>query len=74
MHGNLSNGSGSFLPIDSIIGANSEVTLAIEAHRQTLREGGIVQPPAPTESLTTIDCPVNLRKDSIRLLGTSLKT
>ena len=57
------------LPIDSIIGANSEVTTAIEAHRQALREGGIVQPPAPTESLTTIECPVNLRKDSIRIVG-----
>ena len=45
------------------------MTTAIEAHRQALREGGIVQPPAPTESLTTIECPVNLRKDSIRILG-----
>ena len=30
------------LPIDNIIGANSEVTTAIEAHRQALRDGGIV--------------------------------
>ena len=34
-----------------------------------MREGGVVQAPAPTESLTTIECPVNLRKDSIRILG-----
>ena len=67
-HGQIEPGSLS-LPIDSIIGANSEVTTAIEAHRQALREGGIVQPPAPTESLTTIECPVNLRKDSIRIVG-----
>ena len=59
------------MPIDSIIGANSEVTNAIEAHRQALRDGGFVQPPAPTETVETIECPVNLRKDSIRILGAS---
>ena len=41
-HGSMHPGGGNFLPIDSIIGANEEVTSAIEAHRQTLREGGIV--------------------------------
>jgi len=51
--------------IESIVGANADVTSAIEAHRQALREGGIVQPPAPTETLKSIHCPVNLKKESI---------
>ena len=59
--------SGLSQPIDFIIGANSDVTSAIEMHRQALREGGFVQPPAPTETIRTIRCPVNLRKDSVRL-------
>ena len=41
-HGDIIPGSHLSLPIDSIIGANSEVTTAIEAHRQALRDGGIV--------------------------------
>ena len=44
-HGSVHPGggaAGNFLPIDSIIGANAEVTSAIEAHRQTLRDGGFV--------------------------------
>ena len=54
--------------IQNIIGANSEVTSAIEAHRSSLREQGIVQPPAPTETLKTVECPVNLRPSSIAIL------
>ena len=57
------------LSVDHIIGANAEITTAIEAHRQALREGGIVQPPAPTETIKTIHCPVNLRKETIKLVS-----
>ena len=47
------------------------MTGAIEAHRAALRENGIVQSPAPIETVKTIDCPVNLRKDSLRILGST---
>ena len=28
-----------------------------------------MQPPAQSETIQTIECPVNLRKDSIRIIG-----
>ena len=49
------------------MGANADVTEVIDAHRQALRDGGIVQAPAPTENAVTIECPVNLRKETIRI-------
>ena len=49
------------------MGANIDITSVIDAHRQVLREGGIVQAPAPTENAVAIECPINMRRDSIRV-------
>ena len=49
------------------MGANQDVTDVIDQHRQALRDGGIIQAPAPTEKAVTIEFPVNLKRDSVRL-------
>ena len=49
------------------MGANTDVTDLVEEYRQTIREAGIPQAPAPTEQIDTIQCPVNIRRASLLL-------
>ena len=54
--------------IDTIMSANHDVTTVINNHREILRNGGIVQAPAPSQTVSTIACPVNLRKENFSLV------
>ena len=49
------------------MGANTDITDMVEMYRETLREAGMPQPPAPTEKIEAIQCPVNIRKESLVL-------
>ena len=54
-------------PTRSIMGANTDITEMVEMYRETLREAGMPQAPAPTEKVEAIQCPVNIRKESLIL-------
>ena len=41
-------------PSQQIMGANTDVTDMVEQYRQTIREAGVPQAPAPTEQIDTI--------------------
>ena len=49
------------------MGANTDITDMVEMYRETLRESGLPQAPAPTEKVEAIHCPVNIRKESLIL-------
>ena len=59
-------------PTRSIMGANTDITEMVEMYRETLRESGLPQAPAPTEKVEAIQCPVNMRKESL-ILGSEGK-
>ena len=54
-------------PTRSIMSANTDVTGIVERYRESLREAGLPQAPAPTEKVEAIKCPVNIRKESLIL-------
>ena len=59
-------------PTRSIMQNNTDITDMVDMYRETLRGAGLPQPPAPTEKVEAITCPVNIRKESLVLNATTI--